>query len=36
MCSGGLRLKRDISEYADFVRSFKAHSIDQRFELLGT
>ncbi|GAQ82297.1 exocyst complex component sec10 [Klebsormidium nitens] len=34
--SGGLRLKRDISEYADFVRTFKAHSVDQRFELLGT
>jgi len=34
-CSGGLRLKRDITEYGDFVRSFNAPSIDEKFELLG-
>lgn len=33
--SGGLRLKRDITEYGDFVRSFNAPSIDEKFELLG-
>lgn len=33
--SGGLRIKRDISEYGDFVRSFNAPSIDEKFELLG-
>ncbi|KAL6641693.1 hypothetical protein ACP70R_019874 [Stipagrostis hirtigluma subsp. patula] len=33
--SGGLRLKRDITEYGDFVRSFSAPSIDEKFELLG-
>ena len=35
-CSGGLRLKRDVSEYAEFVRSFKAPAVDEKFELLGT
>jgi exocyst complex component 5 len=35
MCSGGLRLKRDITEYGEFVRSFNAPSIDEKFELLG-
>ncbi|PWZ32994.1 Exocyst complex component 5 [Zea mays] len=34
-CCGGLRLKRDITEYGDFVRSFNAPSIDEKFELLG-
>ncbi|KAL3687513.1 hypothetical protein R1sor_013822 [Riccia sorocarpa] len=34
--SGGLRLKRDVSEYADFVRSFKAPVVDEKFEQLGT
>ncbi|WJX92350.1 Exocyst complex component 5 [Trifolium repens] len=33
--SGGLRLKRDITEYGEFVRSFNAPSVDERFELLG-
>lgn len=33
--SGGLRLKRDITEYGDFVRSFNAPSIDEKFEQLG-
>ncbi|XP_042394819.1 exocyst complex component 5-like [Zingiber officinale] len=33
--SGGLRLKRDITEYGEFVRSFSAPSIDEKFELLG-
>lgn len=33
--SGGLRLKRDITEYGDFVRRFGAPSIDEKFELLG-
>lgn len=36
LCSGGLRLKRDVSEYAEFVRSFKAPAVDEKFELLGT
>lgn len=34
-CSGGLRLKRDITEYGEFVRSFNAPSVDENFELLG-
>ncbi|KAH7315213.1 hypothetical protein KP509_21G040200 [Ceratopteris richardii] len=34
--SGGLRLKRDATEYADFVRSFKAPAVDEKFETLGT
>jgi hypothetical protein len=29
-------LKRDVSEYAEFVRSFKAPAVDEKFELLGT
>ncbi|KMT12603.1 hypothetical protein BVRB_5g098420 [Beta vulgaris subsp. vulgaris] len=33
--SGGLRLKRDITEYGEFVRSFNAPSIDEKFEVLG-
>nr|GLL20332.1 exocyst complex component SEC10 [Ipomoea trifida] len=33
--SGGLRLKRDITEYGEFVRSFNAPSVDEKFELLG-
>ncbi|XP_073007870.1 exocyst complex component 5-like [Typha latifolia] len=33
--SGGLRLKRDITEYGEFVRSFSAPTIDEKFELLG-
>ncbi|KAE9460146.1 hypothetical protein C3L33_07928, partial [Rhododendron williamsianum] len=32
---GGLRLKRDITEYGEFVRSFNAPSVDEKFELLG-
>lgn len=34
--SGGLRLKRDVTEYAEFVRSFKAPAVDEKFESLGT
>ncbi|CAM6124454.1 unnamed protein product [Calypogeia fissa] len=34
--SGGLKLKRDVSEYAEFVRSFKAPVVDEKFEQLGT
>ncbi|KAJ8443773.1 hypothetical protein Cgig2_029678 [Carnegiea gigantea] len=33
--SGGLRLKRDITEYGEFLRSFHAPSIDEKFEALG-
>ncbi|XP_048421439.1 LOW QUALITY PROTEIN: exocyst complex component SEC10a [Pyrus x bretschneideri] len=33
--SGGLRLKRDITEYGEYVRSFNAPSVDENFELLG-
>ncbi|XP_059635018.1 exocyst complex component SEC10b-like isoform X2 [Cornus florida] len=33
--SGGLRLKRDITEYGEFVRRFNAPSVDEKFELLG-
>uniref|UniRef100_A0A803MK05 Exocyst complex component Sec10 n=1 Tax=Chenopodium quinoa TaxID=63459 RepID=A0A803MK05_CHEQI len=33
--SGGLRLKRDITEYGEFVRSFNAPSVDEHFEVLG-
>ncbi|XP_027181165.1 exocyst complex component SEC10b [Coffea eugenioides] len=33
--SGGLRLKRDITEYGEFVRSFNAPPVDEKFELLG-
>ncbi|ONK57962.1 uncharacterized protein A4U43_C09F6210 [Asparagus officinalis] len=32
--SGGLRIKRDITEYGDFVRSFNAPSVDEKIELL--
>ncbi|KAI7752564.1 hypothetical protein M8C21_016976, partial [Ambrosia artemisiifolia] len=32
--SGGLRLKRDITEYGDFVRSFNAPTVDEKFESL--
>ncbi|XP_068667881.1 exocyst complex component SEC10b-like [Aristolochia californica] len=32
--SGGLRLKRDITEYGEFLRSFNAPTIDEKFELL--
>nr|GFB05678.1 exocyst complex component SEC10 [Tanacetum cinerariifolium]GFB17661.1 exocyst complex component SEC10 [Tanacetum cinerariifolium] len=30
--SGGLRWKRDISEYGDFVRSFNAATVDEKFK----
>ncbi|XP_059650898.1 exocyst complex component SEC10b-like [Cornus florida] len=33
--SGGLRLKRDITEYGEFVRHFNAPSVDEKFESLG-
>lgn len=33
--SGGLRLKRDITEYEDFVRTFSTPSVDEKFEVLG-
>ncbi|KAL0384326.1 UNVERIFIED_CONTAM: Exocyst complex component SEC10b [Sesamum radiatum] len=33
--SGGLRLKRDITEYGEFVRRFNAPTLDEKFELLG-
>ncbi|XP_059278177.1 exocyst complex component SEC10b-like [Lycium ferocissimum] len=33
--SGGLRLKRDITEYGEFVRSFNAPQVDEKFEQLG-
>ncbi|XP_073122302.1 exocyst complex component SEC10b-like isoform X2 [Henckelia pumila] len=33
--SGGLRLKRDITEYSEFVRSFNSPTVDEKFELLG-
>jgi len=33
--SGGLRLKRDITEYTEFVRRFNAPAVDEKFELLG-
>jgi hypothetical protein len=36
LCSGGLRLKRDVAEFTEFVRSFKAPAVDEKFELLGT
>ncbi|XP_078436856.1 exocyst complex component sec10 [Wolffia australiana] len=32
--SGGLRLKRDVTEYGEFVRSFNAPAVDEKFELL--
>ncbi|XP_031122774.1 exocyst complex component SEC10a-like [Ipomoea triloba] len=33
--SGGLRLKRDITEYGEYVRGFNAPSVDEKFESLG-
>ncbi|EPS72505.1 hypothetical protein M569_02253, partial [Genlisea aurea] len=33
--NGGLRLKRDVTEYGEFVRNFNAPTIDEKFELLG-
>ncbi|KAI4364714.1 hypothetical protein MLD38_020769 [Melastoma candidum] len=33
--SGGMRLKRDITEYGEFVRCFNAPTVDEKFELLG-
>lgn len=36
LCSGGLRLKRDVAEFTEFVRSFKAPAVDEKFEFLGT
>ncbi|KAJ4951731.1 hypothetical protein NE237_028563 [Protea cynaroides] len=33
--SGGLRLKGDITEYGEFVRSFNAPTVDEKFQLLG-
>ncbi|XP_075478657.1 exocyst complex component SEC10b-like [Primulina tabacum] len=33
--SGGLRLKRDITEYSEFVRSFNSPTVDEKFESLG-
>lgn len=35
LCSGGLRLKRDITEYGDFLRNFNAPTVDEKFEQLG-
>nr|GEU86972.1 RNA-directed DNA polymerase, eukaryota, reverse transcriptase zinc-binding domain protein [Tanacetum cinerariifolium] len=32
--SGGLRLKHDITEYGDFVQSFNAPTVDEKFESL--
>ncbi|GBG59446.1 hypothetical protein CBR_g38471 [Chara braunii] len=32
--SGGLRVKRDISEYASFVHGFKCPAVDEKFETL--
>ncbi|KAI3746449.1 hypothetical protein L6452_08883 [Arctium lappa] len=32
--SGGLRLKRDITEYGDFLRNFNTPTVDEKFELL--
>ncbi|KAH6833186.1 exocyst complex component sec10 [Perilla frutescens var. hirtella] len=33
--SGGLQLKRDITDYADFVRNFNAPTVDEKFESMG-
>ncbi|KAK4266905.1 hypothetical protein QN277_023765 [Acacia crassicarpa] len=33
--SGGLRLKRDITEYGEFLRNFNAPTVDEKFEQLG-
>ncbi|KAI3829255.1 hypothetical protein L1987_03374 [Smallanthus sonchifolius] len=32
--SGGLKLKRDITEYGDFLRNFNTPAIDEKFETL--
>ncbi|KAI3701263.1 hypothetical protein L2E82_45914 [Cichorium intybus] len=32
--SGGLNLKRDITEYGDFLRNFNTPSVDEKFESL--
>ncbi|KAK9068325.1 hypothetical protein SSX86_012436 [Deinandra increscens subsp. villosa] len=32
--SGGLKLKRDVTEYGDFLRNFNAPTIDEKFETL--
>ncbi|KAJ8635620.1 hypothetical protein MRB53_009887 [Persea americana] len=32
---GGLRRKRDKTENGEYVRSFHASSVDEKFELLG-
>ncbi|XP_076909669.1 exocyst complex component SEC10a-like [Bidens hawaiensis] len=32
--SGGLKLKRDITEYGDFLRNFNTPTIDEKFESL--
>ncbi|KAL4567040.1 hypothetical protein LXL04_022611 [Taraxacum kok-saghyz] len=32
--SGGLKLKRDITEYGDFLRNFNTPTVDEKFELL--
>ncbi|CAI7890242.1 unnamed protein product [Closterium sp. NIES-54] len=33
---GGLRLKRDVSEYADSIRAFKTPTVDELFESLSS
>lgn len=33
--SGGLRLKRDITEYGELLRNFNAPSVDEKLESLG-
>lgn len=33
-CSGGLRLKHDVLQYAGLVRSFKAPTVEEKFGLL--
>eukprot|EP00252_Welwitschia_mirabilis_P014977 TRINITY_DN33064_c0_g1_i1.p1 TRINITY_DN33064_c0_g1~~TRINITY_DN33064_c0_g1_i1.p1 ORF type:complete len:834 (-),score=193.38 TRINITY_DN33064_c0_g1_i1:189-2690(-) len=33
--SGGLRLKREITEYTEFVRKFNAPAVDEKFESMG-
>ncbi|XP_071691097.1 exocyst complex component SEC10a-like [Rutidosis leptorrhynchoides] len=32
--SGGLKLKRDITEYGDFIRNFNTPTVDEKFESL--
>ena len=29
-------MKRDVAEFTEFVRSFKAPAVDEKFERLGT